>query len=287
MTTAPPNRDMAGSDPAAGGGLYTRLHDDAAGSCRLGSDEVHLWYAAAGRAQTPAPMKAYESLLSVDELARMRRFVDSRDRQTFLVSHALLRATLSRYLPVRAHHWRFVTGEKGKPRIAADQGCATGVEFSLSHTRGFAVLGVARGREIGVDVECLRRQFDLSVAEDFFAADEVAALRAADAAAQQELFVGLWTLKESYLKATGAGLSTALDTISFRCEAEKVIATGPRDAADRWSFWQFRPTVDHLCSLCVQASRDQVIRLRVMGCLPLCNEWLAGWPVTRTSRAGR
>ncbi|MEZ4426257.1 MAG: 4'-phosphopantetheinyl transferase superfamily protein [Nannocystaceae bacterium] len=74
---------------------------------------------------------------------------------------------------------------------------------------------VARG-DIGVDVEdTSRRSSGISIAEHFFAAPEVAALRALPEPAQRDRF-DYWTPgKEAYIKARGMGLALPLGDFAY------------------------------------------------------------------------
>jgi 4'-phosphopantetheinyl transferase len=76
------------------------------------------------------------------------------------------------------------------------------------------VVGVARGRDLGIDVELLRPLNDaLAVAERFFCAAERTKMRGAEGADQVQTFLNYWTRKEAILKATGGGLSLPLDCV--------------------------------------------------------------------------
>ena len=80
------------------------------------------------------------------------------------------------------------------------------MHFSLSHSGGLALLGVA-ARPVGVDIERVpARQMAEDVASALHPAeqDELAALPAASRAAA---FARCWTRKEARLKATGEGVS--------------------------------------------------------------------------------
>jgi len=64
---------------------------------------------------------------------------------------------------------------------------------------------------VGIDVEYMRA-YDSGIAERFFHPGEYArACRFAEER-RKERFYDLWTIKESYIKALGKGLSLALDS---------------------------------------------------------------------------
>ncbi len=124
----------------------------------LAHGEVHVWYARVDLIGDAA-LAQYHSLLSRNEADRRNRYRFETDRRLFLVSHALLRLGLSRYVDVAPTGWRFVQNGYGKPEIAQPR-TDPPLRFNLSHTRGMAALAVTLGREIGVDVENCRRKID-------------------------------------------------------------------------------------------------------------------------------
>jgi 4'-phosphopantetheinyl transferase len=94
----------------------------------------------------------------------------------------------------------------GKPHLPG----ADWLRFNLSHSGELAVIAVADGREVGVDIEATDggRRLD-DIAARFFGpaeADEVR--RLGDPA-----FYRLWTRKEAYLKATAEGLAAGLHSV--------------------------------------------------------------------------
>ncbi len=201
----------------------------------LSADQVHLLWARTDTETDPASRARQLALLSAEEQARHIGFQSGRDRHQYLVSHALLRQALSLFAPVAPHAWQFARDAHGRPYIAGPAGHGS-LRFSLSHTRGLAVVAVAQNVDVGVDVEAARPHPDLGgVAAAAFTAAEVAQL-----AARPELFYDIWTLKEAYVKARGLGLSLPLDSFSFNLADP----TRPRltchsrcgDDAARWSF---------------------------------------------------
>ena len=86
------------------------------------------------------------------------------------------------------------------------------LRFSVSHSGELALLAVAHGREVGVDVEAARaRRRMQGIADRSFTADEAAAIRSAATEAERDAtFYRLWARKEAYLKATAEGLAGSL-----------------------------------------------------------------------------
>jgi 4'-phosphopantetheinyl transferase len=218
--------------------------------------EVHLYIARPEELTAPAAIARYEAMMAPEERARQARFVFARHRHEYLVTRALVRTVLSRYANVAPAGWRFRANEYGRPEI--DMPASAGVpplRFNLSNTDGMVVCGVTLDREIGVDVEPLDRPVPLEVADRYFAPSEVAELRAQPAAAQPRRFLDYWTLKESYIKARGMGLSIPLDQFALTIDAAVIRITFTREIADdpaRWRFAQVAPAGRHLVAVAVE-----------------------------------
>ena len=99
---------------------------------------------------------------------------------------------------------------------------APALQFNLSHTRGFVACAISIANAVGIDVEAVSRNPDIEVADRFFSPREVAILRAMPPERQPETFLRFWTLKEALIKATGEGLSRALDSFSFASFEQRI-----------------------------------------------------------------
>lgn len=209
-------------------------------------------------------------MLDAGERARHDRLLFERNRIEFLATRFLARTVLSLYAPVEPGAWSFRAGPHGKPEIAAHQDLLW-LRFNLSNTSGLVALAVARDLEIGLDVEDTTRDVEiLDLADRFFAPDEAAALRALPPDAQRGRFFRLWTLKESYLKARGAGLSLPLGLFSFAFDAAGGVTLAFRpgldDRAERWRFFESRPTPTHALAFAAPCGgRDLAVRFHSAG----------------------
>ena len=224
---------------------------------QIDSSQIHLWLAFYDEITDPRLLGEYRELLSRDELQQRRRFYFERDRHRFLVTRAMVRTVLSQYADIAPRDWTFDINAYGRPSIAAAHAAAKGIEFNVSHADGLVIMGIARDRALGVDVENVRSQrAALEIADRFFAADEVAALRALPPHEQPQRFFEYWTLKESYIKARGTGLSIPLDCFSFRLSAgaRPQLSVTPADdgRAGRWHFWHLCPHPNYLAAVCAE-----------------------------------
>jgi 4'-phosphopantetheinyl transferase len=78
-------------------------------------------------------------LLSQEEQRQQLRFHFERDRHRYLVTRAMQRTVLSKYVGIAPRDWRFTSNDYGRPSIAAEHAAARGLEFNLSHTDGLVV----------------------------------------------------------------------------------------------------------------------------------------------------
>lgn len=199
---------------------------------------------------------ALQCLLNSEERQRQQRFHFDDDRKRFLLTRATVRTVLSRYAPVAPQDWIFSANSFGRPAIANAHPQAPDLDFNLSHTSGLIVLGVCRGRKLGVDVENIRtRKPSPGIAERFFAPEESTALANLAEELRSERFFAYWTLKEAYIKARGRGLSIPLDRFRFFFPSpDRIhfsIDADLEDDADRWRLWQFCHD-DYLLAVCTE-----------------------------------
>jgi 4'-phosphopantetheinyl transferase len=175
----------------------------------LADDEAHAW--AVPLAVDLAVRQAFWDSLSADERERAQEFRFDELRQRFVVAHGAVRTVLSHYLGQRPKGIGFALDDRGKPRLGSEY-AATNLHFNLSHSDDLALILVAKGCEIGIDVEQVRDVSRLEhIARRFFHPAEAAAVLATDAAARNEAFLRCWTAKEAVLKAYGTGIADSLD----------------------------------------------------------------------------
>ncbi len=219
--------------------------------------DVHL-YLAVGDADLAA-LAATDQVLDTQERERASRFIRPADRELYQAAHVLLRRALSRHEPVDPAAWRFSRGAYGRPEIAAPAP-PTGERllFSLAHTRGLVCCAVTDATAVGIDAECERPLSDaLDLARRFFAPVEAAALAALSPAERTAGFYAFWTLKESFVKALGVGLTMDLDRFAFRLAPGRPgtidLTLAPPLADSDWRFVLLRIDREHTVAASVRA----------------------------------
>ena len=239
----------------------------------LTPDHIDLWFTCVDDVSDAALLQQYRQLLTPTEQQAQKRFHFEKDRHRYLLTRALLRTVLSRYAPVAPQDWGFHTNAYGKPAIANDHPLAQHISFNVSHTHGLVLVGITQNSALGVDVENLRRRAPLNAAAAYFSAAEATALAQLPEPLQADRFFQYWTLKESYIKARGMGLSIPLDQFSFDLSTQGRVSLSidPRqsDSPTRWNLWQLRPTPEHLVAVCAERSVSHQQHIRLCKVVPL------------------
>ncbi|WP_232520364.1 4'-phosphopantetheinyl transferase family protein [Ralstonia solanacearum] len=220
--------------------------------------------------------------LPASERQRAEAFHFERDRVSYAVSHYALRQVLAGHLGLDGFGHAFEIGPRGKPslpRAFAD----SGLEFSLSHTHGLALIAVSRLGAVGVDVERVVDTVDVhGLAASVFAEPESRHLAGLDAAAARHGFFRLWVRKEAYVKARGIGLADGL--------REPVLDPAALDAAggaqvrhaggSTWAEWPIA-VPDGYCAALYQCLDNAASAVRVV---PEIRAWR---PADRQDEAAR
>ncbi len=201
----------------------------------LPNSAVHVW-----RIQLEGhalPSEEMNALLSADELTRASRFRFARDRNCFVITRSSLRRILGAYTGVSGAHLTFSYTRYGKPIL---QSPACDIRFNVSHSGALAVIAIARGREVGIDIEQFRENVEAEeLARRYFSPRECEAWCALPPDRRLFGFFRVWTCKEAFLKAHGIGLSLPLDCFDVEVDVDKpaaLLATrAPAQDTGQWS----------------------------------------------------
>ena len=195
------------------------------------------------------------SFLSADEVTRARRFHFDRDRDRYVRGRGFLRSILAQKCGQNPANLVFGTGAQGKPFLQnSDQ------EFNLSHSRDLAVLIVSRVGPVGVDLEFIDRQADITgLMQTCLTPDEADVLASLPEEKQRDHFFAFWTAKEARMKLTGEGMSLSPRQIALDLRGGMPVGyLRPEKPAAQAIFIDLaRPTA--LCCLALSASVDFTI----------------------------
>lgn len=144
--------------------------------------------------------------------------VSGTQKEQSAAAHAMLEQILPGYAAAHGitlpDPLRFSMKKNGKPYVAD----CPAVHFNLTHCKGLAVCLISPF-SCGVDAEP-KRPLREQVVKRVCAQSERTALAAAED--KDLLFTRLWTLKESYVKAIGVGISYPMKEIAFHLQGGSI-----------------------------------------------------------------
>lgn len=124
------------------------------------------------------------------------------------------------------------------------------VQFSLSHS-GSRAMCVTADVPVGCDIQQIT-PCSLRVAERFFTAEERRCIFApADESEQRALFFRIWTLKESFIKCVGLGLSLPLESFSVFPEGDRIVLRQTYDDG-RYAFTEPDAGAGYCSAVCLR-----------------------------------
>lgn len=242
---------------------------------QLSENQVDIWCARLPDEGNFELFHSYRGILTPEETERYGRFAFEKDRRQFLLTRALERDVLSRYLGVDPAALVFTRNEYGKPALAEPIGYP--ITYSLSHTKGLSVCAVAFEQMIGVDVESLQRTLGhQDIAKRFFATSEAAFLESVDKAQKRTEFFRLWTLKEAFIKARGLGLSIPLNSFEIQVFPGRPPCVSFSDGihgneAD-WRFLQIRLGPSYHIAIALAMAKPKEMAVKFSTITPLTGE---------------
>jgi 4'-phosphopantetheinyl transferase len=171
-------------------------------------------------APTLAKVEREVPRLTPQDRRRANAIQDPHNRRQRLAIATALRILLERMAGPHAARAPFLAGAAGKPRLAEDS-----VQFSLSHIEGYALIGLTRVGEIGVDLErdrplriSARRRAELMAVAEGLVGKPVAGT------SPDARFLQAWCRLEAFAKARGQGLGRTLADLGLRSGRQRTSA---------------------------------------------------------------
>lgn len=173
-------------------------------SIDLPRGEIQLW--TVFHHDSDARAGELEKILTPDEIALWPRLGEQRARN-FTTTRGTLRLLLSRYTGIEPSAIRFRYGPRGKPFLVEPGVSEPRIQFNLSDSADVVVFGFSSDREIGVDIERVRKidRWE-AIAKRFYSEKDAAALARVPERERDREFIARWVLEEARIKATGQGL---------------------------------------------------------------------------------
>jgi 4'-phosphopantetheinyl transferase len=142
---------------------------------------------------------------------------------------------------------------------------APDLRFSLSHSGDLALVAIALGSPVGIDVEHMRRDVSVDTVASPFSEREQERIRALPPDLRPLGFYNCWTRKEAYLNAREAGLSISLTSfqvsLSPGAPAKLLRVDGHPEEPSRWTLKGLFLLPEYVAALAVEGHvREAAIR---------------------------
>lgn len=182
--------------------------------------------------------------LPLDLASKVEGFRFAADKQRSLMGDLIVRWFYAQELNTNPFALEFETNEHEKPFLKSHPKA----QFNISHSGDYVVVAFS-DCPVGIDIE-KNKGNRLAVARRFFTREELDDLFALPNEQKQiDYFYQLWTLKESYMKAIGKGISMSLSSFSFKkFYSDYRLRYSSEDMGFQFTTYKVHP--DYACNLC-------------------------------------
>lgn len=203
-------------------------------SIAIGPFGARIYWMETRRLKDDAYFQKNYEMLSPARQKKIDAYRFRKDKNLSLAAGMLFAQGLSRY-GVKEADAAVGYGGNGKPYLTG----LPYIHFNLSHSEGMA-LAVFAEVEAGCDVEWVQHA-DLALANKFFCPGEYSYVAGqAGGREKDQAFYRIWTLKESFLKATGLGLSLPLDEFEVQVGIDGAVAVRQQVDGSAYQFWEYQ-----------------------------------------------
>lgn len=223
--------------------LCKNFHPFSLDDCILSPKRIDIW-------QYPLNQEVEDAfnILNDEEKTRAKRFYFNKHQRRFIISHAILRLILARYLQNKnPNSIEFSKNKYNKPELKNNP---SNLQFNLSHSGEWALLAVGQEYPLGVDIEIFSNREYIDLAKTAFSKSEILALEKTNKKALALTFFRIWSQKEAFIKACGLGLSYPTQKFSvphFMSNKHEII---DNKNGSKWQITSFIPTLTSCGAIC-------------------------------------
>jgi 4'-phosphopantetheinyl transferase len=182
---------------------------------------------------------------------RLARLTDQRMKEKCLFTGVFLHDGLCRALSMdgdTAPAFRLSYGLYGKPFLTD----YPSLFFNLSHSGEYVCLAVGNV-PLGIDIQVYTRMKE-GLAKRFFTEEDIRRLERCGEAEREKLFFRMWSIKESYIKLTGKGMSQGLSSFEIDWDSHSLWVDKESPAA----FFTEKDRKGCACSLCTREREQEI-----------------------------
>lgn len=184
---------------------------------------------------------------------KIEKYKFEADAKRSLYSAMLLQYIIMHKYSVTNDEFEVAYNTYGKPYILGKKDW----KFNISHSGEWVICGWSN-KEIGVDIEQIK-DMDIKIAQRFFTPNEYAYLCKFNKEIQNHKFFELWTLKESYIKYKGKGLSIPLDSFEFNLKELPVVLKS--ELLLKPYFHQYHVQDEYKMTICCRESERPLFKI--------------------------
>jgi 4'-phosphopantetheinyl transferase len=194
-------------------------------------------------------------LVSDQRRAKVKQFMKPEDANRGLVAEVLIRSIICTKYGIRNDRLIFAANRYGKPFVAG----IPSFHFNLSHSGSWIVCAVDSA-PVGIDVEEMK-PIEYELAKLMFSSEEYLYLTSHDEHKRISCFYDLWTMKESFAKWAGRGLSLPPQCYSISMEANHNHSVSMEGRNIRCFFKRWSIDPDYKMAICSKSGvfPDQII----------------------------
>jgi len=149
-------------------------------------------------------------LIDKERIYKIKKYINKKDKIRTIIGEILVKTIASNKLNININSLFFDRDIYGKPTLKG----YPKFNFNISHSGNYVVCAID-DNPIGIDIEKTKTIDYKEIAKSFFSASEFDYIMKKDSNSQLSTFYEIWTLKESYIKCCGQGLSIPLNSFSI------------------------------------------------------------------------
>ncbi len=216
------------------------------------NDKTHIWVIRLR--QSPSYQAQLFSWLSNREKNKAQRMLINLKRDYQIQARAWLRWLLAQYTGTTPSKIVYGYGSLGKPYLESNQ---AQIFFNATDSGSTLLCAFSKKNEMGIDIESTPRDVNFQkIAEKKFTKQEQALIESAPQSMRSDVFLALWTRKESFGKALGVGIRYRMNQFNLCNEHGsynyQLIDHSGRD----WSLFQFAYKNNIACLTSTQTNEN-------------------------------
>ena len=196
-----------------------------------------------------------DKIISPERREKIKKYHFEEDKKRSIMAEVLLRHSLKKDFGITREQVQFTNNSYGKPMLKNFEQ----IHFNLAHSGDWVVCGVS-DVPIGIDVEIMKTT-ELDVAKAFFTSSEYNDILNQPKEQQLKYFYKLWTLKESYVKAEGKGLSIPLNSFRFSILPHAIQMYEGNQMSKKYCFQVFNLDDFHVVAVCSKKLSEEAISI--------------------------